>query len=193
MKKTQLKVLNQCTEEELQQEAQRELEVLQQKQIEFDPEFPTYSNAPNEFDISMAAQKLRDFEDRGIRVKPSIKVVLAALHQVGIYHKSGFFLTRYNEIRMHSGCLDNKTINSALRFLHDNKLIIYIVGRGFRETLIVLRMFNEISNQNYKKRILAKDLLIKQGDIIQINPKYSAELFQKSNRKYPYRIRKNYC
>jgi len=192
MKKTQLKVLNQCSEEELLQQAQHELEVLQQKQIEYDPEFPTYSNAPNDFDEAMEIQAIQELERNGTRVNQSVFTVLMALHRIGKYRKSGYFLTRFNEIKMHSKYLDRETIRNALRFLHDNKIIIFIVGRGFRETLIVLRMFNEISNQNYKTKILAKNLLIKQGNSIQLNPKYATELFQKMSNKNQNKVRKNY-
>lgn len=192
MKKTQLKVLNQCTEEELHQQSQQELELLQRKPIEFDPEFPTYPNAPNEFDEAKAMQSLQELERNGIRVNPITAFVLLIIHKVGIYHKSGFFFTTFKEIRMHSVYLNDKTISKALNFLHEKKLIIFINGKGKRKSLVVLRMFDELSNQQYKTKILAKHLLIKRDDSIEINPQYTQQLFEKVNHKNLYLTRKSY-
>lgn len=145
MKKIQLKSIEHCTPKDLIQEAQRQQELEQRKRDELFLMFATYCNNLNLF-AEKEIQYLRSLREFGIKIKHSVFAVLMALHHIGIYHKSGFLLTNYDEIRKHFVHLSDKTICNALKFLHEEKLIVCFKGRGFRQILIVLKMFYILNN-----------------------------------------------
>jgi len=146
MRRLKLKALNQCTEKELLQEDQQKLGLLRKEPVELDLNFPTYFSAPNDYDISCAVQKLKELERKGIKVNPAVMLILIALHRVGVEQKSCILFTTFNEIKNYTTNLDNNTISKSLNFLHKNKIIIFISGKGQRKSLIVLKMFDESNN-----------------------------------------------
>lgn len=161
MKNSQLKVLNQCTEEELQQEAQQELEILEQKKFEYNEEFLTFSGRPSLIDPDCMTNLLRELTSREqINLPASVNLIIYLLHKISFDRRSGYFWTTFEEIESHSTGLDNDTISKSLNILKKYNLICYFSGKGQRKSFIALKyIYNSPEGRGYKEKIKIKNIL----------------------------------